>query len=156
MSFFKAQLQREKNVCGRRIENLIRVRKIMAKRITRETINRLVFGTKIYSLSILIPLTVFWKKGPMQIESLEVLNTTCKTEYHKMSLGMDYFPLQEGVCPVCLETGGKQLPCCQAALSPYCHDLGQYSPVRPSRSVSKRLIFISSLSFYLQLVSSEI
>ena len=33
---------------------------------------------------------------------------------------MDYFPFQEGVCPVCLEVGGEQLPFFQAKVHDIC------------------------------------
>ena len=44
----------------------------------------------------------------------------------------------------CLSRTGEYWPSvdsctCLAALGPYCHNLGQYSLVRPSHSVSKRL-----------------
>ena len=60
-----------KNVRGRRIEGLIRVQTNHDQVIflTNEMTNGLDFGTKIYSLHILMLLTVFWKKDLMQIES---------------------------------------------------------------------------------------
>ena len=33
---------------------------------------------------------------------------------------MDYFSFHEGVCPVCLESGGEKLPCCEGKIHPIC------------------------------------
>ena len=37
-----------------------------------------------------------------------------------MSLTVDSFPFQSGVCPVCPENGGELLPCCWAKMHSHC------------------------------------
>ena len=37
-----------------------------------------------------------------------------------MSLMVDSFPFQSGVCPVCLENGGESLPCCRVKMHSHC------------------------------------